>query len=607
MAWKTKGHKANARPEYEHLINEILDDTIEPTSIEIVNEEELAEQDAATLTSSEAQDLRDILAELSRRENETLRLYEPMPEQELFHASLSPERLLLGGNRGGKTLAAIVELARAVTSQDPYEKYSKRDGVSIVVGRDLRHGGKVFYPKLFKPGAIKVIYDPYLCRVRAFRPHLEWDQVNYDEAKPAPPLIPRRFYSEKSISWENKREDQIKSIKFNTGWVTSFFSGEASPPNGWDADVAMFDEEIEHPEWYKEVAARLLDRRMKAKDKRRFINGRFWWSATPQAGTQHLYDLYERTEAERLSDSQEKSIERFEFGMLDNTHISEDAKRDFIVKMANDEDSYLVRVKGQFAIVGTRIYSEFMPLGLHGAPTFPIPDNWTRYMALDPGRQVCATLFVAIPPPGAPAIVLPNGDVIHVASRKIIYDEMYIKKCSAAIYAEALKKKLGEQRIQAWWIDMHAGRTTEIGSGYTVEHQYARELKRLKIACETTGSRFSWASADVESGILAVRSGLHLRECGYSEWLVMHEKLPNFLEEAKRYSYKKSPGTRVVTDQPLQKDNHLMDCWRYLALAPLKYQLPTPRPRAKGYTIAAIEAKRKRRSRELGSPHIKCY
>ncbi len=570
------------------------------------------ETDLNSLSANEVVEFKAVLSEMAQRECEALRLYEPMPEQDRFHASEAPERLILGGNQGGKTLCECVEIARAVTGQDPYSKYSLRNGRAIVVGKDLLHCSEVIFRKLFKPGAFKVIYDPELGRLRAFRPGNQWDEDHFDLAKPAPPLIPARFYRNQDISWENKRSEIPKLVIIRTtGWRLSFFSSLSHPPQGWDADIATFDEEIEHPSWYVEVAARMMARRqpIPGTGRKRFINGRFWWGATPQAGTEHLYKLFE--DAEQCENEETPRIEKFDVSLMANIHMTAEAKSDFIAKLSGNEDEYNVRVLGHFAIAGSRVYPEMMPRGPHGCPAFPIPDNWTRFIAIDPGRQVCAVLFCAIPPPGQSTITLPDRTEFPVKGRKFLYDELYIKKCNAQIFAERLREKVGTASLYSMIIDGHAGRQTEIGSGITIESQYSSALKAAKFSCEKSGHKFTWGSDNVDARILACRQGLHLDADGISTWCLMHEKLPSFIKEVQNYVYKKHPGTTVCTDVPLKRNDHLMDCWGYLAMARIGYVRPKSKKREAGYTNTALEAKRKRQAakakKENGDVAVKLW
>src|SRR5260370_35448708 len=100
---------------------EVVDQSVPPAEVKSAN-------------YYEQERLRNIIGEVVRRRAEGLRLYEPLPEQERFHQSSYQERLLRGSNRGGKTLPAAVEVARAVTCQDPYGKKPTTGGWCVSVG-----------------------------------------------------------------------------------------------------------------------------------------------------------------------------------------------------------------------------------------------------------------------------------------------------------------------------------------------------------------------------------------------------------------------------------------------------------------------------------------
>jgi hypothetical protein len=514
-----------------------------------------------------------------------------MEEQQRFFVCESPERIVRGGNRGGKTLAVAVEIARALTGQDPHRKYSDPPVVVVVVGFDLRHCAKVLFKKLFKPGAFLMIRDLATGKWRAYRPNDPSDAARVYETKPARPLIPRRFYDYKAIAWEEKKGEVAKCVTLKNGSELHFFSSKSNPPQGWAIHLVAFDEEIEQPIWYPEMAARLLDNRIVNPKTGKVLNGRFIWSATPQAGTQVLYDLCarakEQAEEAGVAPTTTPVTSEFVLGMLDNSFMSEGAKQELIAKIGNNEDEYRVRVLGDFALLGSRVYGDFAPHGVHGMEAFPIPDDWTRYAFIDPGRQVCAVLFVAIPPTHS-----------EYAGRKFIYDELYIKRCSAKIFAERMRDRLVAQTIEAWWIDHHAGRMTEIASGLTPEEQYSAALKSVGVRCQRTGFNFLWASDDVAGGIEAVRAGLHIQD-GHGTWVVLKGKCPNFIWEASIYSYKRTPAG-VATDDPVKLHNHLMDCWRYAALADLRWRKPKPKGLRKGPNDDILAAKRAKHRKEHG-------
>lgn len=541
-------------------------------------------------TEAEVAQFQLLIQERARRHKEALRLYTPLPFQAAFHRSDAPERSVRGSNRSGKTLSAAVEFARAVTGQDPYQKYPK-SGRAIVVGKDEKHCGEVLYRKLFKPGAFKVIRDEHTRKWRAYNP--KTDERRRKERKNSPPLIPARFYTEKDISWSKKREEIPKKVVLNAGteyeWEIYFFSSLGEAPQGWDVDIVWFDEEIEHPSWYVEMAARLIDRSEYAEDQGRWIGGKFIWSATPQAGTIRLFQIHNK--ARECVGHPQPNVTEHVATLFDNDYLSDRSKQAFVDKLGDNEDEARVRIYGEFALLGMRIYSDFMPHGVHGMESFDIPDDWCRYISIDPGRQICAVLFAAVPPPRH-----------EWHDNVFLYDELYIHKCDAERFAELLSLKISHTPIQEAIIDNRAGRQTEMGSGKTVEEQYKAALVKRGVRFGNTNSvNFTWGSDDVEARILAVRSGLKIKNGRSSRWIVFRDKCKNFIKETELYSYKKNTQFGVVTDQPLKLNDHLMDDWGYMAAHGLQYKRPRSTvKRPGGYAVQYIQSKKIRKQSSSG-------
>lgn len=494
------------------------------------------------MTTSQGDRLQACLAERARRRIESLNLYEPMPIQMAFHASQSRTRLLRGSNRGGKTLPAAVEVARAVCGVDPYRKYPKMDGRFFCVGKDLRHISLTMWRKLGRAGAFKIIRDLQTGQWRAYRPWDAVDQARHDEVRPAPPLIPPRMIRE--IGWENKKLSIPSIIYLHNGWEISFFSSLGKPPQGADIDGAWLDEEIVDPDWIPELQARMLDR-----------NGRIHWSATPQAGTAHLFDLHER--AEKEENLPNPKVTEHVVLLVDNLHIGDDEKREFAEGLSEEE--FRVRVGGEYAMSGYLVYPEFNMI-VHGVEYFQIPSDWTRYAVVDPGHQVCAVLFAAVPPPE-------QGEAVY------LYDELYIRNCNAAIFARRMQEKVGVQNFEAFLIDYHFGMHTEAGSGRSVAQQFADALRAVKVRSAKTGYGFQWASDDIPAGIMAVRDGLRIRDDGTTRLRVLKNACPALEWELKRYKHLIIDG--VVSDKPNQKkNNHQCDNLRYLMMGRPRYVKP---------------------------------
>ena len=478
------------------------------------------------LTPGEAFEFRRVAGALVERQYESLKLYRPMPRQQLFHDSTARERIIRGGNRAGKTAAAAAEVARIVTGNDPMGRLPKAGGICYCVGFDGRHIGQTMWKKLGKPGAFKIIRDAYTKQFRAYMPWLPEDIKRSGDAKPAPALIPGRMIKE--IAWELKKEQQPKIVYLVNGWELHFFSGNAKPPMGVEIDLAWFDEEIPSGEWYAEIAARLVDRR-----------GYFLWSATPQAGTDRLYDLHERAEMEAEMNVYPRTVEEIVIHIDDNIHMTDAQRAEFKSKLSEDDKD--VRIEGDFSRIH-KVYPEYSSK-VHEIPYREIPENWTRYVAIDPGRQRGAGLFLAVSPP--------TGIDANLA---VLYDEIYVKDCDAFQFGEAMRIKCVNQEFRAFIIDNHEARKYDTGSGIGIGQQYSDQLKRVGVTSYLSGNGFLNGDDNLKAGIEAVRMMLRSKHDGL-KLRVMAERVPNFLHEVKRYRYKRVAGN--VVDEPVKKNDHL--------------------------------------------------
>jgi len=361
-------------------------------------------------------------------------------------------------------------------------------------------------------------------------------------------------------------------VPLHTNWELHFFTSGGEPPKGTRIHLAWFDEEIENEDWYPEIAARLVD-----------YSGSFIWSATPQAGNPQLYDMH--VEAENLLDSPNPRLTEHHFLLSDNPYISEDAKALLAAKLTEDERK--VRIHGEFALSALKVYSEFNR-DVHGIKEMPVDREWAVYAAVDPGRQRCAVLFVACAPP--------DHDLY---GHPVVFDELYIPQCTAEKFAQSMKFKLETYMPIAFLIDPNEAVKHETGSGVKIETQYTRALKKLKVRTALTGNGFMYGYDKKKAGIESVRRTMYVDEDGMSRWLFCCDRLPSFLSEIKHYRYVKKDGQ--ITDEPHKKNDHLMDCWRYLAsYGGLKYRIPPKSVKPEGYALRALREKRERRKMRGG-------
>ena len=504
------------------------------------------------LSTTQILEARLAIEEYARRQFESLKIFEPTPAQQKVFDCVSRWRIVVGSNRGGKTLTAAVEVARALCGKDPKNKYPLKDGRAIIVGKKLQDCGKVQWRKLANAGAFKMIRDETTGLWRAYRPWIKGDVDRKSDTRLAPPLIPNRFIAD--ISWEDKKEKIPKTVYLKTGWEATFFSSDSDPPNGWDIDVAWFDEEIIGESWPSEIYARILDRR-----------GFFLWSATPQNATQGLYALHERAEKENLVIEEalkegrvppERKVSEFNLQLDLNPHIDDDVKEDFASVLTEDE--YDVRYQGNYALNQLLVYGEYRK-DVHGIDTYPIPWEWTRFMTIDPGVQVCGILCAAVPP---------------VGNEVIFYQEFYIQRADPKMVADLFKSRMGEAPFYDFIMDMRFGRQTNAGTGRTTAEHYASAFHAAGIRCLRHARGFTHASDDVTSGITAVKNGLALQDDGNPRFKFMWRQLPMLSHEIRRYANKRDPKTKLVTNTPDSSKFHMMDCLRYMSMCDLRYRRP---------------------------------
>lgn len=524
------------------------------------------------VTQFALQELRDIQAELAGRRLEALRLYEPMPAQQEFHACTASERLVIGGNRSGKSLSTFVEDARAATGQDPFNKYPKEDGNLVIVGRNWPHIGMVVYPMLFKAGAFRIIKDADTGQWRAYRP--TQDSARRAESKPAPPLIPPRMVKE--FSWILKNASYLNKATLVNGWTIYCFSSEGEPPQGFQADMVHVDEDINDERWVGEMLSRLADRR-----------GRFVWSAMPHSRNDALLGLSER--AEKVADQENPNIRKFTLRFLDNAHIDGEEKQKNIERWsALGLDELRMRSEGEFTAESTLMYPGFnLSVHIHKRDELPaVPDDWTRYVSIDPGHAVMATLFGAVPPD---------------ESFLLIYDEMYQRNCNALIWGEEFARRAQGQNIRSIIMDMHGGSLRDLGSGRLPHELYSEQMRKRGVSAISTGHSFIPGSDDIRSRTAITRQMLHIPGSGKPRLMIWEGTCPNLIREMKRYRKKTTTvnGVTFVTDEPYTRGEvHAVQALEYLCAYEPKYHRPPKTSGADPWWVRWLDERRKRQRAE---------
>lgn len=432
-----------------------------------------------------------LAAEIREMEGETLRHFRSLPHVEGFFSSRKPIRLLVGSNQSGKTGHGLVEVARALTGQDPYGKYPKENGRAILVGYDGDHLADPLYRKLFVEGEFKMIRDERSGRLRSVRPdpadpkRLDpYDEAHREKWIDAPPLIPPRFVAEQA--WEHANKEIPRVTRLINDWRVLWRSSNSRPPRGRQVHLVVFDEDLmKAGVWVNEMIPRMIKH-----------DGKLVWMATGQEGGPELLELVSKAE-EGSAD-----IAVWPLFIWDNPYMSA-AQRRLLRDTLTSEEEVAVRYRGEIATARRKVYREYDPQGVHGFEPFPIPAGWARYVLVDPSRQHCGTLFLAVDPEERHAWV---------------YDGFDLQQGNALDWAALVKKRQGTMKFEAGVMDMHIGRTRHTGGfdDRSVAAYYWQACAEVGVQFRRAGplAGFFPGLDDVEARTLALKNWMALRGSG---------------------------------------------------------------------------------------------
>lgn len=170
---------------------------------------------------------------------------------------------------------------------------------------------------------------------------------------------------------------------------------------------------------------------------------------------------------------------------------------------------------------------------------FPIPDHWVRYLAHDPGIHDPAALLLCAQDP--------DTGILH------FYREFYkTDQVLAQIAAEfkSMTSDIPKGCLQMPLIDPSANKRSKV-TGKTYKQQL--QLEHGIITKEANNS--------IEDGIQRVKNMIYYGK------IKIFNNLTNMLWEGCEYRYptqEERSKNRNLGDTPLDKNNHLMDCFRYI-------------------------------------------
>jgi len=464
----------------------------------------------------------EIISELKRRQEHEINKYTPgdTPEwnQKSFHESTARYRLVFGGNQSGKSYSNAYEVACWLTGNHPYRMVPK------------------------PPVTVWVISAEYSTIHQGVYRHLV-NLIPYWEIEKFGPTVPQQPISS-YIRLKNGSE-----VYFKTALGDSRKKFQAAAVH-----LTSIDEEVDYSIW-EELEVRSLA-----------TGGEYIISAT-------LVESYEWiVKLEELADKKKEGYFIVRLNTEDNPHL--DKKRVAELKEKFDEETLEVRFKGKSRRSRGLIYNTW-DKNIHEIDPFPIPYKWPKWCAIDPGIQTFAALWVTVDP----------DDFIY-AYRELYYHNVPLWEVAAALRTSEgfkLNKQLTEKFGHYVW---------ENPDSNVVEHMVLRIIDDKRGARLITGDEgvldqlYSLYGISCVPAEKAVRPGIELCR----KWL---EQIPhprtgiltpkfrvfksceNFIDERAKYRIRTKATKKESNDpidQPIKKKDHLMDCWRYIAMTNPRYE-----------------------------------
>lgn len=253
----------------------------------------------------------DAIKSLASRIREAARIkayqnYVPHAKQLLFHQSTKRGRLLIGGNRSGKTQAGAKETTDYARGNSDFRRLKFEPPVDLrVVGVDFKQG----IEKIIKP-AIQRWLPPSTLQ---------------------------------NGSWEDSYSKELRTLTLDNKSTIEFMS--------YEQEVEKFAGTKRHGIWmdeeppediFNENKARLVD-----------TGGDWWITETPVEGMTWMYDqIYEPVVVAQTDDS----IDVIIVDMTENPHLDVESVEEFLASLSDDER--VARKEGNFVQVGGLIYKD---------------------------------------------------------------------------------------------------------------------------------------------------------------------------------------------------------------------------------------------------------
>jgi len=327
------------------------------------------------------------------------------------------------------------------------------------------------------------------------------------------------------IKWMLKNGSQfdILSYEMNT---ESF--------EGWRGHCAWFDEPPPRDKYIATLRG-LVD-----------FRGRDWLTLTPLTQP-WIYD-----EIFLKADGKKVFVEVVD--IRDNTKLpgGERAIKEFEEKLTDEEQE--ARLHGRFLHLTGLIYKEF-DQNLHICEPPKVEKHWTRYFCIDPHpRTPTACLWLAVDP----------------NENHYLYDELWLKDMDIEQVAHAIHAQEGDLPPSRRFIDPAMDKENQLAGGFNIR----KELMKYGIFCER-------ANNDPDLGKSRIKAALkpkYVHLYGTSQpQLNISRFCQKTIYEFQHYIYSERKHNTDQFDErntARKKDDHFMDCLRYIYNAGPTYVQP---------------------------------
>lgn len=233
-----------------------------------------------------------------------------------FHLSDKRIKIIFGSNRSSKSISGLAEILMfACFKKHPYRKTENHGkGRYRIYGSDF--------------GIIEKLLIPLV---------KDWIPLNALRDEGASKMPDGSVQRTKEKAWENSWDNKYHILYLKSGNTLDFMSydQDASKSESVDLDGIWADEQMPEPV-YSACLARLITRR-----------GFFWMTVTP------LYDI---SWAMKFLETNDPSVEVFNYDIYDNPYVSETEIRDFEASVPEHEKE--ARLHGRFLELQGLVYKE---------------------------------------------------------------------------------------------------------------------------------------------------------------------------------------------------------------------------------------------------------